>query len=260
MGVDLFAGPLQRYYRRRWETPDAAATRARGLDYRMGQGKGGEPLSLDRRAAEAGIRDFAMRLQPKLRLSDGPFWNESSELPYKALKLTDEALGALVLWTAHLYRPDLPRPMRLPGNPWKARAVADAVEGGYYAGPMAVFEVDMVVPGAAEQISSAVDPLGRALSVTTSATMRQAIRAVAPSLRLKAAMAARIAEAGPPSLGFDFARTGRRWFELYKAKRQRLEPPPPEDEVKALATYALSCFMVMSRFAGEHGVPIVRDE
>ena len=260
MGVDLFAGTLQRYYTRRWETPGAAAARARGQDYRMAYARGGDPLPMDRHAARAEIRDFAKRLQPKLQLSDGPFWNESIELPYKTLQLTYEGLGALLLWTAHLYRPDLARPRLLPNDPWRAPAVAEAAKGGYYAGPMAVFEVHMVVPGATERISAEVDPLGRDVSVTTSTVLRQAIRAVAPSLNLKAAAAGRITEAGPPALGLELVRTGRRWFEFTRAKWQRVEPPTRDDEVKVLATYALSCFMVMNRFATDHAVPIVREE
>ncbi|MDJ0946315.1 MAG: hypothetical protein QNJ30_22925 [Kiloniellales bacterium] len=260
MGVDLFAGSLQRYYTRHWETPGGAAARAQGLDYRMAYTLENDPAPLEERAVAAGVRDFAKRLQPKLELSDGPFWNESPDLPYMSLRLTYEGLGALLLWTAQLYRPDLPRPLRLPADPWRAPAVAEAVEGGYYAGPMAVFEVNMVVPGGAERISSEVDPRGHTLSVTTSATLKQAIRAVAPSLHLRASSAERIVEAGPPPSGFAVGRRGRRWFEVYKARRQRSEPPPPEDEVRSLAVYALSCFMVMNRFATEHAVPIVRDD
>ena len=78
--------------------------------------------------------------------------------------------------------------------------------------------------------------------------------------RADAEAAVRITEAGPPSSGLELLRSGRRLYEASKAKWHRHRPPPPEDEVRTLASYALSCFMVMSRFATQHAVPIVRDE
>ena len=39
------------------------------------------------------------------------------------------------------------------------------------------------------------------------------------------------------------------------------EPIPiPLDEVREFARWGLACFMTLSAFAREHGVPIVRDE
>ena len=256
MGIDLYAGPLQRYYTRRWETPGAAAAREAGLHYELVHAGGVDPLSLHDVEAEAEVGAFAERLQARLQLGETPPWRESFEAPYKSVQLTPRGLSALVLWAAYLHRPELERPKVLPEDPESAPAVAEASDGGYYMGPMAVFEAHMVVPGAKNLVGIEVDPIGRELFVTTSAALNEAIAAVAPSLDLAAA----VVDAGPPGRGPVLQATGRKWYEFYKPKWRQVASPPLDDEVKAFATYALAAFTVMRAFAAAQGVPILRDE
>ena len=260
MAIDLYAGPLQRYFTRRWETVGAVQARKAGFAYQMVFPNGVDPLSLDDEIAEAEVRDFAERLKSPLKLAESPCWHESFDSPYLSLQLTPQGLKALILWTAFLQRSDLARPKAVPENPDEVAAVAEAADKGYYMGPMATLEAHMIVPGPEIEIVIAEDPIGRELFVTTTAALDQAIDFLAPSLGLTAEKAQEIVDAGPPSAGTEMHLADRKWYEFYKPKWIEVESPPLEDEVKAFAEYALAAFMVMRDFAAAHAVPIVRDE
>ena len=260
MAIDLYAGPLQRYFTRRWETAGAVHARQAGFDYKMVFPNGVDPLSLDDETAQAEVRDFADRLKPFLKLADSPCWHESFDSPYRSVQLTPQGLSALVLWAAFLQRGDLERPRALPEDHYEEAAVAEAADKGYYMGPMATLEAHMIVPGPESAIVIAEDPIGRELFVTTGAALDQAIDFLAPSLGLTAEKAQAIVEAGPPGTGIEMHPAERKWYEFYKPKWVEVEAPPLEDEVQAFAEYALAAFIVMRDFAAANKVPIVRDE
>lgn len=260
MAIDLYAGPLQRYFTRRWETAGAVHARQAGFEYKMVFANGVDPLSLDDETAQAEVRGFAERLKPFLNLTDSPCWHEAFDSPYLSVQLTPDGLKALVLWAAFLQRGDLERPKALPEDHYEAAAVAEAADKGYYMGPMATLEAHMIVPGPESAIVIAEDPIGRELFVTTSAALDQAIDFLAPSLGLTAEKAQAIVEAGPPSTGIEMRPAERKWYEFYKPKWVEVELPPLEDEVQTFAEYALAAFIVMRDFAAANKVPIIRDE
>ncbi|MDJ0946310.1 MAG: hypothetical protein QNJ30_22900 [Kiloniellales bacterium] len=260
MAIDLYTGPLQRYFTRRWETPGEVAAREAGMKYKMVFPDGVDPLSLDDRTAIAEVRDFAERLKPDLHLVESPCWQESFDSPYLSVQLTPDGLKALIIWAAFQHRGDLERPKALPEDHYQVAAVAEASDKGYYMGAMSTLEAHMIVPGPESAIVMAEDPIGRELFVTTSAALDQTIEFLAPSLDLTSEKAQALVKSGAPSRGAVMRLADRRWYEFYKPKWIQEETPPLEDEVKALAEYALAAFMVTRDFAVAHRVPIVRDE
>jgi hypothetical protein len=257
MGVDLYAGPLQRYYTRRWETPAQIHARESGLALQIVHAGGVDPLSLSDDDAVARVRVFREALQPKLEL-DLAHWPDTFEIPYRAVQLTHQGLAALLLWAALQHRPDLERPRKLPKDVWGTEAVQEASDRGYYMGPMAIVEAHMIVPGDAPRITAQSDPIGRDLIVVTTRALDDAITALAPSLGVTDDNVDELLRAMPSASGKAMVR--RKWWERHKPEWYSVPEPRPDDEVEAFARYALACFKSLRAFSAEHGVPILRDE
>jgi len=257
MGVDLYAGPLQRYYTRRWETPAQTHAREAGLALKIIHAGGVDPLSLSDSEAAARVRVFRDKLEPKLDL-EPTLWRDGQSTPYCAVQLTQEGLAALVLWAAIQHRPDLERPRKLPRDVWETEAVQEASDRGYYIGPMATVEAHMIVPGNVPRITAERDPIGRDLIIVTTRALDDAIAALAPTLGVTDGNVGETLRTMPTASGQAMVR--RKWWERQKPEWYSVPQPRPDDEVEAFARYALACFITLRNFAREHGVPILRDE
>jgi hypothetical protein len=258
MGVDLFAGPLQRYFTRRWETPAQAFARRNGIAYKLMLAGGVDRLSLSDEAAVERVQRFRESLAPKLNL-DTALWHESFDPPYSALQLTREGMGALLLWAAYRHNPSLARPRRLPADPWVDATIAEAYTRGYYMAEMVSIEANIIVPGAEPRVAAEANPIDRDNIVATSAALDAAIEALAPGLDLDAAAAAALVSKGPPPV-HDYVMVERAPDDPGDGKWREERTAMPLDEVQVFARWGLACFMQLSDFARESGVPIVRDE
>jgi hypothetical protein len=257
MGVDLYAGPLQRYYTRRWETPAQVHARAAGLAHEIHHASGVDPLSLSDDDAAKLVQAFQLDLAPKLEL-DLAQWREAFDVPYRSVQLTQEGLAALVLWAAHQHRPDLERPLELPDDVWETEAVQEASQRGYYVGPIATVEAHMIVPGAAPRITALRDPIGRDLVIVTTAALDDAIDALAPTLDIESGEVEKVIKEMPSLTGKALVR--RKWWERHKSEWYEVSVQKPDDQVAAFARYGLACLMALHDFSQRHGVPILRDE
>ncbi len=105
MGLDLYAGPLTRYYAHNWKTAAQQMAEANGWSYHRIT-----PQGTDERAEEVGAdqiqadveqwRDALLEaISPKDGAPDEP-WPESNEKPYYTDKPDWDAFGALLLYTA----------------------------------------------------------------------------------------------------------------------------------------------------------------
>jgi hypothetical protein len=258
MGVDLYAGPLQRYFTRRWETPTQVFARENGLTYRMTHTSGADRLSLSDEAATARVQKFRESLASSLHL-DPVHWRESFDTPYKALQLTREGLGALLLWAAYRHNSGLARPRRLPPDPWEDPAISEAYNRGYYMSEMVSLEAHIVVPGAEPRAVRATNPIDQDVIVVTTAALNGAIGELATDLDLDGAIATELVAKGPPPV-HDYVMVERDRVEPGEDRWEKKSVPVPIDEVKEFARWGLACFMHLGAFAQEHSVPIVRDE
>ena len=79
---------------------------------------------------------------------------------------------ALIVWVAHLQRPDLPRPEKLTAPPAAYAAYREATAMGSYVGPIAVVEATIFLPSSVNKLCGHNDALGRPALVTTTWALR----------------------------------------------------------------------------------------
>lgn len=66
MGVDLYVGPLARYYSRNWETPSARLARENNLNFRTFHSSGAPPDALSHMVSTERSEVFRDRMKNKL--------------------------------------------------------------------------------------------------------------------------------------------------------------------------------------------------
>jgi hypothetical protein len=112
MGLDLYVGPLTRYYAGDWETIVQQAGREAGMEVIVL--RGGEPGDSDEEFDEIHSTVLAWRdaLARELRESAGVEldWREDPDAPYFTDKPTWDCYSSLLLWAAYEEHPELARP------------------------------------------------------------------------------------------------------------------------------------------------------
>lgn len=156
MGLDLYAGPLTRYYSGNWQT----VTQELGAEIVYADGH--SPW-VSQEEAEQRVRDFHARLTEKLAPHDYslPQWNEAPDHAYQTDKPDHMGREALLLWAAYLHRRDLKRPMDLPTDFTVDRAYREAAgEAGYYDPHLITLDSDIFVPAEVSFSLGIESPLG----------------------------------------------------------------------------------------------------
>jgi hypothetical protein len=189
--IDLYAGSLSRYCSGQWETSGASRMRAMGMPMittygapagelseavAAAQGSTPVPRSVGRspwvspEAASEMVMSWlasinAKGYEPAVTLNEAhdQFWTE---------QFPPRVRDALIVFTSHLHRPDIPMPAALAHAPADYPAYAEASQRGYYMGPIAVFEATLFLPTTWNVIFPSTDPLGRWAGITTTSTLR----------------------------------------------------------------------------------------
>lgn len=249
MGVDLYAGPLARYYALDWETPAAAFARRNNLALETLHAK--PPVKLAGAEGRTAVRAFRDRVEDKLGVL--PSWQLDPAAPYEAHQLTREGLNALVLAAAHRHRPEMTLPFMLPDDVQAHPSVAEASERNYYIGPMAVFEAQIIVPGGDGRICGDTDCRGNPAIVVTTVALAGAIEDMMEFLGTTRDDLVTILAEGPPPVHPQVMemRSGE-WVTKPVGLR--------EYQVLAHALWGLACFNACLSFAEKTGSAIVRDE
>jgi hypothetical protein len=118
MGLDVYVGPLTRYYTGQWETIVQQVFKGSGIPVRIirpNKPKRGwfrtlfdpvDPRSPD--AVARSIRDWRNRLRRELKTPDLD-WNEEPDAAYMTDKPAWDCYGALILWAAYEESPNAKR-------------------------------------------------------------------------------------------------------------------------------------------------------
>lgn len=138
MGLDVYAGPLTRYYAGDWETVVQRFGREQGMDVQVVRVN--EPPE-DEELDPSEIMELVCMWRDALLASlaehvgDVSPWNESAEHDYVTDKPTWDGLGGLRLWAAYSAHPDMTMPAVLPENwvddPALAASLADGPDCRY---------------------------------------------------------------------------------------------------------------------------------
>jgi hypothetical protein len=146
MGLDLYVGPLCRYYSGDWETVFQQLGRAQNLQVTvvrpeprasaferllaplasLFRSKPQEPVD-----PVALVLDWRRKLANRLGLGGEPDWDwpEALDLPYDTDKPGWEGFGAVQLWAAYAENPDKKRPATFPKNWGDDPVLKAALEG-----------------------------------------------------------------------------------------------------------------------------------
>lgn len=157
MSLDLYAGPLWRFYTRDFETPQQRMAREQGLEHRFIYD--GEPIPWpDIATCKASLSGLQADIGANLNIAPADCWNEDCET-YHTEQLLDDARAALALVSAYMYRPELRRPDRMPDDIETDPAYSEAPEKGYLVGLIASFEATLWLPCLSEELVFVTDPM-----------------------------------------------------------------------------------------------------
>lgn len=259
MGLDLYAGPLTRYYSGNWQTINQ---RLFGAQIVYATGK--SPW-VSQHAADLGVREFRSTLSTRLAEHGHELneWNEDPSAPYFSDKPTHECRGALVLWAAYIHRRDLSRPLHIPEEIERDPAYSQAIgEWNYYEPEMATLEAHLFIPSDLNFITALKGPAGDDRIVATTAGLMQTLSWINDhSWKADFDEVMRWSERGPPSDKANtlYAEEGPSGvFRLLSwAKKKRGKD---KAELEAAAQFAFALYNRALVFSIENNVPILTDE
>lgn len=254
MSLDLYAGPLARYYSRDWETPQQRFAREQGMAYEVAY-VGEPPTWLTREEAVAKVEEFRATVAAKVGEKVAG-WSEEHP-SYLAHQLHAKARDALLLVAAYNHRKDLDRPKTAPPALAADPAYAEASQRGYYLGPMAILEAHIFLPSDENKIFLVRDPMGREQVVTTTSNLRYALETLASEAWASHVEPSAWFARGDQAPGKvllekpSFLPWNKKWVEV--------DAPAVDDVVRYDAEYAFGCFAVMLPYAETHQVPLRTD-
>lgn len=175
MGLDVYVGPLVRYFLGKWENDVAQMLAEQGIPEDL-HAEYGEDLSFvetktGRRSLDVSIveeaieviKNWRSRISESLRFEKALDWPESDELPYFTRKPCWDGYQGLLLWAAYEEAGEAP-PLNLPENvdedPALRRSRADLKESRY---PHLLGETEIWLPGDYAMAFRAPDPTGKRL-------------------------------------------------------------------------------------------------
>jgi hypothetical protein len=250
MGLHIYSGSLVRYFTNDWENEIQRYARENGIEYQMHYADG-EPKWPAREAAA----DHITWMKTTLSTSPGVganalLWNDEVE-PYHTIKLHDEAREAIAIISAHLQRPDLPMPSKMPAVPGEDAAYAEAGSKGYLVTAIAPLEASLVIPGSYARISMIEDPLGQKRLTCSTARLREALDSVQKRVWADGARPAEWLERG-----LVYARNSSSSKEIDGSWVEERDEEP-ENSLRENAEFAFAVLTSMLAFSDRHHCAIV---
>jgi len=175
MGLDIYSGPLCRYYSGDWETENARVSRETGRQYATLRA---QSWAFEQPAeALEDIEDWRTCLLQEWRpdLIRGELaWNEGESLPYLTYKIDFEGLYSLIFFLCCLQSPGFERPGNLPDN-FEETEVYAAASRDYGASHLATLEAHAYLPSQERFLMPANDPVGTELFISSTGRLRDAL-------------------------------------------------------------------------------------
>jgi len=256
VGLDLYAGPLWRLYAGDIERPSQRFGREMGMKVEMVYASGAEPLTKeDAKQAVVALRKLVDRQAMKVLGSTKGIstWNEECD-DYFCEQLRAEGIQSIVLMAAYDSRRELTRPTRLPEKINDDPAISEAPTRGYYIGPMAVLEAQLILPSREDFLLVVEEANGRRSVVTSTSNLAMVLQKLRESIWNNQVDVQSWLMRGlaPPD-----GHVSRRSAD--GSTLERVPTEPVEDRVKHDAEYAFAVFSEALAFAEAYGAPIRHD-
>ncbi len=178
MGTHIYSGSLVRYYTNEWENEIQRVARENGHTYKTSW-EGEEPNWPTRDEAVTRLGRMRSDLLHSLALNrQSVLWRDDIA-DYHTIKLHAEAREAIKIAAAHLHRPDLPFPKRMPRDPGLDPAYAEAADKGYLIGPIAAFDCALIVHGDFGGVRFVTSPIDERVLLCSIEFLRAALNFVA---------------------------------------------------------------------------------
>ncbi len=175
MALDVYVGPLTRYYAGEWENLSEQTARDRASPFRIGRRGTGDP-DPDSEAIRQAILDWRSAVSESLgqRIAAPLDWSEAADAPYFTGRPGWDGFGSLVLWAAYAEHPAARRPANLPeewdNDPALMRSNAEGFRSRY---AHLVRNVELWLPGAFKFTFEGEDVDGRRVVVGSTAMLRR---------------------------------------------------------------------------------------
>jgi len=256
-GLDVYAGPLGKYYKHDYLSTQAQMAEEMGFEFKTVY-PDGEPNWLTDKNAAKKIKAFrkAIEKQTKDTSPDMASWSEEGD-DYFIEQLNWDCLAALIHVTSYTIRQDLERPKDFSGDYEDYPAYAESDEKNYYFGPLAILESDMFLPSKGEAFILAETPLKGEIIVTSTSNLKRTLQFLEKNLWHGAAKPEEWYERGPASTGVE--QSVRISEETGEPEVFEIEHPPVEDLALHNAEYAYGVLFKMLAYSEKHKVPIAMD-
>ena len=254
MGLDLYAGPLVRYYTGAWETEAQQAGRVGGFPVHTVYASGG-PRRFWKLTAPWQISKWRRKLCAKYAkvITQSLDWPEDISAQYFARKPGHAGRLALVLAGAYAERPQFTMPADLPSDPDSDPAYA-AGSDNYLSSVISVLECHMYLPSEENFILSEPDPVGNKRFITSTANLEWALSVVNEAhWRADSASIDEWAH-GAPTGGKKVLRVGDGKSEIVE------EQGGVPESLQSFAKFGFAVYSKALAFSREHNVPMLTDE
>ncbi len=251
MELDLYAGPLSRYYAGDWESVLDRAARETGAVYRQTDEPAAQSMEEIRAGIEAWLNALNNALAPNLYAPIA--WNDDPAGDYATAQAGAGPYSALIAWSAYAqYAVDRPyyAPNDLASDPAVSRARASA-------NPPALvrqLNCEIWLPGDFEFSAVIRIPTGEERAACSTGALRAALDEVNGfTWDADAATIAAWRRRGPP--------IARRLVEVapgrFEPREAEPPQPAPETQFDHAAQYAFAVMFDLVRFAETHHAPLM---
>jgi hypothetical protein len=249
MGTHIYSGSLVRFFTNEWENEIQRWARENGHGYRPSWWSGKEPKWPTREEAATRLGRMRSEVIQKFHLEpETALWRDNVA-EYHTIKLHAEGREAIKIVTAHLHRPDLPFPTKMPQDPELDPAYAEAGKKGYLIGPIAAFDCSLIVPGNFGGVGFVTSPMNEQVLLCSIGFLRAALDYVATGYWKGAAKPQQWRKRG---LIFSRDSGSMSKASWWKFKRDA----EPKGSLKGNAEFAFGVYSEMVAFADTHGTAI----
>jgi hypothetical protein len=247
VGVHIYSGSLIRFYTNDWENEIQRWARENGVEYQstFSGPTPTWPTSEQTREHLAWMRGV---LEEQVG-ADHVSWNDDT-VEYHTIKLHEDGRDAITLVAAHLHRPDLPMPHRMPPDLMSDAAYAEAGKKGYLVGPIAAFDSSLILPGDFEGVRLIESPLNEKVLICSTEFLRTALSYVAENY-----WRGHVEPFAWADRGLIYAR-GSGATELKGGESRFVQDDEPNESLRGNAEFAFGVYSSLLAFSDEHRTAI----